>query len=42
MRILQGDETVDTRKVETGMEGIADIEIVKGVEEGETVIILIK
>lgn len=42
VRILQDDQTVEERPVETGMEGASgDIEVT-GVKEGEVVIVLIK
>lgn len=43
VRILNADQTVTEKPVTTGMEGMdGNVEIVSGIEEGETVIVLIQ
>src|SRR3989344_789966 len=42
VRILKKDGTIEERRVEAGLEGENDVEVVKGVEEGESVVVLMK
>lgn len=42
VRILQDDGSIEVRKIETGLEGLNDIEIVDGIKKGETIIVLVK
>lgn len=42
VRILKDNGAIEERRVETGLEGENDVEIVKGVEEGEKVVVLMK
>lgn len=42
VRILGRGDNIEERRVEIGLEGENDVEIVKGVEEGEVVVVLLK
>ena len=42
IRILGRGDAIEERRVEIGLEGENDVEIIKGVEEGEIVVVLLK